>query len=203
MSEAGAASLLSPVLLLSVVPPVLSSLPLSLSSPQAVAPSQDAYGQDGCELPSASQDASLLVRGPPEADDRAEPIGFAAHDDPQPRRTRCCYAVVTSDPARTPELALTGHVKALTGSSSGCRPVIFRSGRSCQRLRARTAASASSLAPMPTDRSSTRRFPWCRSYVAPPGERVPAASSPRGSGRGTSRSPRHQGSAGPPRGRLP
>ena len=37
-----------------------------------------------------------------------------------------------------------------------------------------TATCASTRAPMATARSSTRRLPWCRSYVGPPGVRVPS-----------------------------
>ena len=43
-----------------------------------------------------------------------------------------------------------------------------------QASRASTAASASTREAMPVARSSTRRLPWWRSYVGPPGVRVPS-----------------------------
>ena len=44
--------------------PPLSSLPLSLVvAAGRRAEGENAYGQDGCELPTASQDASLMFMG--------------------------------------------------------------------------------------------------------------------------------------------
>ena len=49
-----------------------------------------------------------------------------------------------------------------------------RGGRQPTAESAVTAASASTRAAMPVAASSMRRLPWCRSYVGPPGVRVPS-----------------------------
>ena len=66
-----------------------------------------------------------------------------------------------------------------------------------RRLSASRAASGRlgehARAPMPVARSSTRRLPWCRSYVGPPGVRVPSRAIAPGT-----RS-RYQPKSSPPR----